>query len=443
MHAQRTGLHKFIEKCGKTASKRRNAASFPPLGAGCGGVHCIFKVDNIERCVAQKVPALVALGGQILRVVRRGPRQHAVRRYHVEAGLAQRRNFARIVSHEPHRRKAELLQHFAREIEAALILAEAQKLIGVVGVEALFLQAIGADLVGEAVAASLLVEVEHDAAALLAHGPDRAAQLIAAIAFKAAEEVAGQAGGMDARQHRALGRRVADDDGDLVAEAVAAAENDELAGPRAIQRNLGARDDLERARLPVTEGHNVLRVSGKNWRAFKIGGAPVGHGHGGQQERKIGKRQGREFGTARRREHRAVGAGPVDRAVVAVANTVRDGLKRDRMQVHGCGGLVPRRAGTSLLAWDNQPCIAPRTLQERDLPSGQSLGRKGEDEQLPRADGHGPRGAELRQRALHGNLTGISETIQGHLTSIGLSCGAPKSLGIAPGRLQTVQPPII
>ena len=73
------------------------------LGLRWGGVHRLFKLDEIERGVAQEVPALVALGGQIFRVMRRGPRQHSVRGDHIQAGLAQRRHFARVVGHEPHR----------------------------------------------------------------------------------------------------------------------------------------------------------------------------------------------------------------------------------------------------------------------------------------------------------------------------------------------------
>ena len=129
-----------------------------------------------------------------------------MRRDHLKARLAQGRDLARVVGHEPHRGEAELLQHLRRKIEAALILAEAQHLVGVVGVEALLLQAIGPDFVGDAVAAPLLIEVEHDAAALLAHGLYGAAQLVAAIAFEAAEEIAGEAGGMDARENGAVGR---------------------------------------------------------------------------------------------------------------------------------------------------------------------------------------------------------------------------------------------
>ena len=52
------------------------------------------------------------------------------------------------------------------------------------------------DLVGEAVAASFLIEIEQHAAAAFRHGAHGVAQLVAAVAFEAAEQIAGEAGGM-------------------------------------------------------------------------------------------------------------------------------------------------------------------------------------------------------------------------------------------------------
>ena len=96
---------------------------------------------------------------------------------------------------------AELLEHAGGEIEAALVRIEAEDLVGVVGVVALRLELVGADLVGDAVPASFLVEIEQDAALVLGHVAHGVAQLVAAIAFEAAEEVARQAGRMQAHGH--------------------------------------------------------------------------------------------------------------------------------------------------------------------------------------------------------------------------------------------------
>ena len=85
-------------------------------------------------------------------------------------------------------------QHLGREIEAPLVMVEAQHLVGVIGVEALGLQLVGAHLVGQAVAPPLLVQIEQHAAAILGHEAGGVAQLVAAVAFQAAEEIPRQAG---------------------------------------------------------------------------------------------------------------------------------------------------------------------------------------------------------------------------------------------------------
>ncbi len=52
-------------------------------------------------------------------------------------------------------------------------------------------------------------------------------QLFAAIAAQAAEQIAGEAFGMDARQHRAGALRFADQDGEMVGAAIIRTERDD------------------------------------------------------------------------------------------------------------------------------------------------------------------------------------------------------------------------
>ena len=109
----------------------------------------------------------VALGGKVADILRRRTPEHAVIGDHLEAGLGQRRDLLRVVGHQADLADTEPLQHRGGEIEAALIGLEAQNLVGIVGVVALRLELVGADLVGDAVPASLLVEIEQDAALVL------------------------------------------------------------------------------------------------------------------------------------------------------------------------------------------------------------------------------------------------------------------------------------
>ncbi|MEZ5419033.1 MAG: hypothetical protein R2708_17085 [Vicinamibacterales bacterium] len=74
-------------------------------------------------------------------------------------------------------------------------------LVGLDSVAAAVLKGVGADLVGKADAAAFLVQVEHHAAALDGDPPERHVGLLAAVAARRVEDVAGDAGGVHAREH--------------------------------------------------------------------------------------------------------------------------------------------------------------------------------------------------------------------------------------------------
>ena len=128
------------------------------------------------------------------------------------------------------RREAERAQDVGADAEVALVVLEAEAVVGLDGVEALVLQRVGAHLVGEPDAAALLVQVEQDARPLGRDLLERGMELRAAVALEAAEEVAGEAGGMQAAEHRLAPVRGADLDRVVLLAAVARAEDLDAAG---------------------------------------------------------------------------------------------------------------------------------------------------------------------------------------------------------------------
>src|SRR4029077_17144203 len=109
---------------------------------------------------------------------------------------------------------AELLQHARRDAVVPLVVVEAERGIGVDGIEALILQRIGAHLVGEPEAAPFLLEIKNNAAALFVEPLGREAELVTTVAAARSEHVAGKKRRM--QPHRdGLGKiRLADDHGD-------------------------------------------------------------------------------------------------------------------------------------------------------------------------------------------------------------------------------------
>ena len=158
----------------------------------------------------------------------------------------KRLDLGRIVGHQPHPRHAEQVEHARGVAEAPLVEAEAEDFICVIGVVAPRLQAIGANLVGEAVAAPFLVEIEDHAAAVFRHVAGGVAQLVAAVAFERAEQIARQAGRMQADMHGTSEIGLSDDHRRLVAQALAAAKHDDFRLRRAFERHGRAAHELQR-----------------------------------------------------------------------------------------------------------------------------------------------------------------------------------------------------
>jgi hypothetical protein len=144
-----------------------------------------------ERVEIDEMASLIALGREIMHVLRRPTAKRTLIGNHIDVRAPQGCNLLGIVGHHHDTAHAKLAQHFGREIEPPLIEPEAENFIGIIRVIAIMLQTVSIDLVGQTVAAAFLIEIEQNPAAMLGHVLNRAAQLIAAIAFQRTEQIAG------------------------------------------------------------------------------------------------------------------------------------------------------------------------------------------------------------------------------------------------------------
>ena len=120
----------------------------------------------------------------------------------------------RVVGDEAHVADAELLQDPRGCGVVAGVDRQAERDVRVDGVEPAVLQRVRADLVVQADAATLVTQVEDDAALLARDRLERRLQLLAAVAAQRAEHVAGQTLGVQANERRASARERPARDGD-------------------------------------------------------------------------------------------------------------------------------------------------------------------------------------------------------------------------------------
>src|SRR6185369_4147113 len=113
-------------------------------------------------------------------------------------------DLTRIVRQEADFLHAEIAKDLGADTVVPEILFKAQLEIRFDGVATLVLQRVGLDLVGKADAAALLVHVDEHAFALLIDHAQRVADLIAAVAARRAEDVAGEALRVHAHEHRVI-----------------------------------------------------------------------------------------------------------------------------------------------------------------------------------------------------------------------------------------------
>ena len=101
---------------------------------------------------------------------------------HLGAQLLQLLDLPRVVGHEANRAHVEARQHVRGDRVVALVVAEAQRQVGVHRVEAPVLKGVGLHLVEQADPAPFLTHVEDQAALHRAQGVECHRQLIATVA---------------------------------------------------------------------------------------------------------------------------------------------------------------------------------------------------------------------------------------------------------------------
>ena len=135
----------------------------------------------------------------------------------LEAEALEAAVLGRVVGDDPHRGDAEVDEDLRADAVLPAVLGQPEVEVGVDGVAALLLEAVGADLVPDADAAALVAaEVDDHAAARLGHDLHRRVELHAAVAAQRAEHVTGEALAVHAHEHVVLAGHGAPDHGDVL-----------------------------------------------------------------------------------------------------------------------------------------------------------------------------------------------------------------------------------
>lgn len=213
--------------------------------------------------VVQPVPGAFGLGAQVAPVVLVELAIAGLAADHLDTASAHGVDLAGIVGQQLDARDGKGLEHLQRDMIAAFVVAEAQHLVGVDGIQAVVLQVVGPQLVGQTDTPPFLGEVQQNAATAFGDGGHAAAQLLAAIAAQAAEQVAGETRRVQARRNGVgpLGR-IAHQYRQVLAQAVAFAEQHESRAIGLGQRYLRLADALEGGHvafvvtLHILEGHD-------------------------------------------------------------------------------------------------------------------------------------------------------------------------------------------
>ncbi len=209
----------------------------------------------------------------------------------------------RIVGQQADAADTQCPQHAGCDQEVALVSVPAQRAVGVQRIQPPILQRIGTELVDQPDASTLLCQIKQDAGPLGGHAADRSTQLLAAIAAQAAEQIAGEALGMDADQRGGNLLRFADDDGKMIEPGAFAAEGDYARVWRVFQGHEGGGDLTQPPRGGTGIFDHVERRQHQQTPAFQLRFQPRaqrGNEHRRQQQGELAERQGR-IGQRRRR----------------------------------------------------------------------------------------------------------------------------------------------
>ena len=116
---------------------------------------------------------------------------------HLDAVLHELTALLGVVAEQPDRRDAEVAQHVGRGAVLTGVGGQAERQVGVEGVEAVLLQPVGAQLVDEPDASALVAAQVDDDPAVVADRVEGGVELRPALALERAEGLAGQALGVD------------------------------------------------------------------------------------------------------------------------------------------------------------------------------------------------------------------------------------------------------
>ena len=148
-----------------------------------------------------------------------------------------------VIAHQAHLADAELLEDLRPDAVVTFVGLVPEVEVGIDGVEALFLELVGAYLLHQTDATALLVEVDDEAAALLLDELHGLVQLLAALAAHRAEDVPCGAAGVDAHQYGLAISDVALQEGDVL-EAGMLNKSVERAQKKVEENNFGIRKRL-------------------------------------------------------------------------------------------------------------------------------------------------------------------------------------------------------
>jgi hypothetical protein len=287
-----------------------------------------------------------------------------------------------------------------------LVGTEAQFGIGVECVEPGVLIAVGAQLGGDAGAAALLIEIEQHPAPGLVNRLQAAPKLFAAVASQGAEQIAGDAGGMDADRRRLVRPNGSDKNRHLVPLRQAAAEHDELGAADILQRHMGAGHDFESSAGARLRLQDILLPNFNALGEFIGSGARSGQDDGGKQKREPGKprRQRRLHGSrtpcGRRLLPRQIGE--------AAGAFVRETLQRDE----AAGRRVQPKSPRSVGRQEELMRSIDRAAESFEDAGGRGVQRKRGNVAGGSADDNRPAGAQFGHGPLSTNRAAMTESAQ-------------------------------
>src|SRR5229473_3879655 len=196
-----------------------------------------------------QVAGALALGLEVVRVVRIGVGAGGNPPMDRDALVYQTGDLERVVRHQIHGQNAQHPQHLRGDVVPAQVVWKAELAVGLVGIHPLGLQRIGLDLVAQADATALLTQVQDNPALALGHHLHRPFKLLPAIALQAAEDFSGETLRMDPHRNRFSAFDLADHQSDVFGAIAPVAKNDRVEYPaRGGQIRLGIADQ-EAARL--------------------------------------------------------------------------------------------------------------------------------------------------------------------------------------------------